>query len=137
MQFRTILLLTILCSACDRPECTNHNPVFDQYPPDSLEYEQELAIQLKRNSNNDLTYWIALNSYYKAGGSHYMKVNVQGGSLCAIACFDITGATGLDNYLNVKGKSYGGAQLKYIKYHIDSSNGSYHYYLDSIGQIID
>jgi hypothetical protein len=35
--------LLLMVIACDRPDCTNTNPIFDQYLPESEEYKTGLT----------------------------------------------------------------------------------------------
>jgi hypothetical protein len=74
--------LLLLC-ACDRPECQNTNPVFDQHSIDSQAYLQELVKEIAKRDPDDLTYW--MYNWEVRDYAQYMIVNVQGDGLCAQA----------------------------------------------------
>ena len=51
MKFKILsilLLVLVLIASCDRPDCTNENPIFDNYNPNSKIYKDELVHQLKK-----------------------------------------------------------------------------------------
>ena len=73
----------LLVSACDRPECRNTNPVFDQNSIDSKAYLEELVKEMAKRDPKDLTYW--MYNWEVRDYKQYMIVNVQGDGLCAQA----------------------------------------------------
>ena len=130
-----VLLIIVATTSCDRPECRNTNPVFAKYAPESNEYKAELIKQIKNTPSDKLTFWI--NKYSKKDSTDYMTVHVQGSALCAMGIFDITHAQSLGNYKDVKGMSYQGAELRGLKYRIDSTNGNYTFIFDDVAWIVD
>jgi hypothetical protein len=130
-----IVLAALLVTSCDRPKCSNTNPVFDKYAPETNEYKAELIKELKKASAKKISYWI--DKYSVKDSIEYMSVDIQDGTLCAKAIFNITNALSLEQYKKVKGLSYRGAGLAGFKYHIDSANGNYNFIFDDVAWIVD
>jgi hypothetical protein len=128
--------LVFLLAACDRPECTNTNPVFDRYTPASKEYKAELVLQMKKVNAGKLSYWI--DKYQHQEGKDYMTIHVQGDGLCAQAIMDITNdGERFSQFKAVRGGGYHGAELRGLKFRIDSSGGEYNFVFESLNWIID
>ena len=136
---RLVLLfvsLALLFAACDRPECKNTNPVFDQFAPDSKEYKAELAVQLKKVNAGKLSYWI--DKYQHQEEKDFMTIHVQGDGLYAKTILDITNDGGRFSQLkSVKGGGYSGAGLSGLKFRIDSSGGEFNFVFESLNRIVD
>jgi hypothetical protein len=128
-------LAALLVISCDRPKCRNTNPVFDRYAPETNEYKSELIKELKKVSAKKISYWI--DKYSMKDSIEYMSVDIQDGTLCAKAIFNITHSESLEQYKKVKGLSYRGAGLAGFKYHIDSTNGTYNFIFDHVAWIVD
>jgi hypothetical protein len=130
-----VLFASLICvlASCDRPECKNANPVFDQYAPDTKQYKAELIKQI--NAHKELRYWI--DQYVKKDGELYMSIFIQGDGVCAKGLMDITSGKGLENYKGMKGLSYSGAELKGLKYRIDTAAGGYSLVFESVDWIAD
>src|SRR5689334_5958646 len=81
--FNLFLIAAILnfIVACDRPECKNTNPVFDQFTPDETEYKTELIKQISLSSIPDLRYWFDVA--YDRDEKYYILIYIQGDGLCA------------------------------------------------------
>ncbi len=130
-----ILICTIiLFGGCDRPKCTNTNPVFEQYAPNSNEYKSELIHQLKLRQPGDVHYWI--NKYEEIDRKPFMTIYIQADGLCAEGYLDIKNPNKLQKYKNVKGISYSGAELRGLQYAIDTINGKITFLFEE-GKIID
>jgi hypothetical protein len=130
----TPLLLFLLLFSCDRPECTNTNPVFDKYAAETNEYKAELIRQLNARTGK-ADFWI--DKYSKQDSTEYMSIFVQANGLCAKGILDITNTLQLKQYKKVKGMSYSGAGLSGLKFRIDSLHGDYNFIFESVGSIID
>lgn len=102
-------LVAFLFTACDRPECTNTNPVFEEHTHESVSYKNELRDEVNRIGINNLRFW--LDSYVKRGEQEYILVNVQGKGLCAIAELEVDEWGKLKGIQEKKGVTYRGAEL--------------------------
>ncbi len=129
----SVLAICVLMAACNRPECKNTNPIFENNKPDAIAYRQSLHEEL--STAKDVRYWA--NEYIEQDGKAYMFANVQNNNICATAIFDITNTRGLENYREAKGKSYSGSEITDLRYDVVSDSNGYHYILQSIGRIID
>lgn len=128
-------ILIFTASSCDRPECVNSNPIFEQYQPTSSEYQKELAGRILTAEGNTLRYWIKdLES--KPQGD-ILWVNVQGNDLCAVAPLSVKDWTGLEEVKAKKGLSYSGAELKDVKLEVKQEGELVSFVLLSCGKVID
>lgn len=128
-------IAAMLFAACNPAECVNTNPVFDQYSPDDKEYKEELARVVGLCHKDSIAAWV--QAYTARRGREYMYVNMIGRSVCATAILDITGNDELEDFRRVKGKSYRGALLPHIRYHIEYTNNIPDFVLDKVGEIVD
>lgn len=117
------LFLLLACFSCDRPECKNTNPIFDKYPPESVEYKRELVHELLKTEPQNVGFWA--DSYKKIGDREYMYIYVQSDAICAKGILDITEGLNLDNYKRVKGKSYSGAKIQGLQFRFDTAVDRY------------
>lgn len=129
-----VLLFT---ASCNKPECTNTNPILKQYSPADKEYKAELARLLSTTNSDSIIAWIAQQPYAKEGETEYMYVDLTGRGICATAEVDITGNEQLAQFRSVEGKSYSGAMLSGFEYHISQTDSGYNFVLDDIGEILD
>ncbi|HTM66792.1 MAG TPA: hypothetical protein VL093_10755 [Flavipsychrobacter sp.] len=128
-----ILLPLLMSVSCDRPECLNDNPVFDQNPPGSTEYNRELVKQMQLTGTKDIRY--RYDSSLVRNGHEYMVIHVQGKNLCAVAevvVEDKDVRRGLRN-----GVGYRGAELKDVHIAAREDSGKEILVLKSIGRILD
>lgn len=131
----TFIGLTLAMTSCDTIECTNHNPLFEQHAPKSKEYKAELLKQLQQRNFSHIDY--SINGYEEIDSIPYMKVDISGKNLCAIGYLDIQNTDDLIQFKKVKGKSYRGAGLEGLVYHIDSLDGNYNFVFDDVVWIVD
>lgn len=132
------LLIAGSRNSCDRPDCKNSNPVFDQNPPSSAIYKRDLARMINKTGHDNVRYWI--DEYVAKDGKTFMTVYTQGPGLCAKGILDITNSHGnerLQHFKDVKGVSYNGAELSGLAYEIDSSHGDYNFIFKNVERIID
>lgn len=135
MRLFVCISIAIFFAACDKPQCTNHNPVFDKYSPDDTEYRNELARLVEAADKDSVLFWI--NDYDSVAGHEYIYADVIGRGICTVVIFDITGNEEFDNYRRVKGASYSGAQLLAPRYRIQHTGSGAQFVLDSVGMIVD
>lgn len=125
--------LLFFIAACDRPECKNANPVFDNFSPESKEYKAELGKQLKLIDNSKLSYW--LEKYQVTDEQEFLYFYVQGEGLCAKLHLTMKQWNKIENVRAKKGVSYRGAEFVNLKFDIiQDSTGTLFLYknLDSI-----
>ena len=135
MRLFVFISIAILLASCDKPQCTNHNPIFDKYKPADKEYRIELAGLVEVADKDSVLFWI--NRYDSVVSHEYMYADVIGRNLCAIAIFDITGNEEFENFRRVKGVSYSGAGLLAPRYRIQHTDSGAQFVLDSVGMIVD
>lgn len=112
----SFLVITTFLMACDRPECKNTNPMFDNHAPDSREYKAELVKQLELVDHSKLTYWF--NKYQESNGQQQLLFNVQGKGLCAVIVLNAEEGDKLEPLRKTKGLGYRGAQFTHLTYDI-------------------
>ncbi|NUO00567.1 MAG: hypothetical protein HUU01_08125 [Saprospiraceae bacterium] len=118
-----------------RSECTNTNPVFDAYAPETPEYRNELARQLRSLDPSDLNYWF--DSYSELGGKEYINIRINGTGMCAIAQIAVSDWAKLEGIRRTKGMGYVGARLKGLVFDIsDAPSGALFNYRD-LQRIVD
>lgn len=129
----TIFIITL---ACDRPQCTNSNPVFEDNPVTSKIYKDELLKMIVAESESNFTYW--LKGYEERDGKTYLQFNVQGGKLCAVA--DVLVKEWDENTAGIartKGMSYSGAEIKGLKFTVKKDSAHTELVYQSLDAIID
>jgi len=132
----TIFGLLILMASCDRRECVNTNPIFDKFSPDTKEYKDELVKQLAKIDKSKLTYW--MDTYQEGENSQYIHAHIQGDGLCAKIILVINDSKkGIEGLLTNKGKAYGGAELKDLKFNIKQDSSSTELVFQEISGIAD
>lgn len=123
-NFRNILTglaLLVLTVSCDRPVCKSPNTVFDRYSPDTKEYKDELAKQLKHVDESKLTYW--MDTYQHRDKIQSLRAHIEGEGLCAKIVLSIKDSVkGIEGIIRNKGMGYSGAELKGIKFKINQNS---------------
>ena len=130
-----ILGLAVLLINCDRPSCKNTNLIFENYPPDSKEYKEELAKQLAMVDKSKLTYW--MDSYQEGNHSQYIIAHIQGDGLCAKIYLTIESDKGIEELLKNKGIGYRGAELTDVKFEVIQDSTSTEFIFQKAGGITD
>lgn len=128
-----LLSLSIFTNSCDRKECKNNNPVFDQYKPESQEYKKELAKQMQQDGTENLTYWY--NKSHEINGQEYLELFIQNDYVCAkgiIQVKDKAKRRGLES-----DKGYSGAELRGVSIKTEDSPNGINFVLENIESIID
>ena len=132
----TLLLISLICLiSCDRPECKNENPIFETNEPDSKKYKDELANQLERVDQSELTYW--LQKYDDLNGKETLYFNIQGDGLCAILHLTINNWNKLENIRERKGVGRRGAEFTNLKFQIKQDSFSTDFVYITYDRLID
>ena len=121
--------------SCDRPECKNTNPIFDEYSPISIEYKTELAKQLKNIDKSKLSFWF--KEYVESNGQELLFFNVQGDGLCAVIALNVEQWSKLKELRQKKGVSFRGAEFKNLKFDIKQDSTNVNFILRDFDRIID
>ena len=129
-----LLLILSIAISCDRPKCTNTNPVFNDFDPSSNEYKKELIAKIEDLGNSNVKYWIA--GFEELNDKQYMMLNVQGSNLCALGHFEIKNTNKLETFIRNKGLGYRGARIIGFKFSILEADSISLVYLD-LKRIID
>jgi hypothetical protein len=135
--FFSIFYSALLCfTACDRPECRNQNPIFDNYLPDSQPYKTELVKQLNSMNCPKLRYWLA--EYESKNGQICLYCFVQGDGLCAkLPMLVKDNQQKLEGVIHVKGNSYRGAEFKNLTFDIVQNGNDTEFIYKNLDKIID
>ena len=128
-------LLLIFSASCDRPECKNTNPVFDNNSPDSKVYKSELANQLDQIDKEKLKFWFY--AFKESGEGDELWFNVQGDGLCAVIPLKVTDWNKLELLRSKKGVSFRGAKFKNLKFGVVRNDSEISFVLKSFDKIID
>ena len=131
-MFLSIVLLVI--TACDRPICTNTNPIISSAAIESDAYITELH-KLITNSLAPTNYWFS--EYVFENGKDYIILHIQSENICAKGKFLVTNWSGMEGIERTNGTGYRGAKLRGFKYKIDSSQDFKVLVFCSVERIID
>lgn len=127
------LIFTLI--SCDRSDCSNQNPIFDQYGMNDEEYQTELVRQIEIVGQNNLNYW--LDSYVKENNEEFLIVNVQHDSFCAKGKVLVNDWKKLEGIKRTKGESYEGAELKGLAFAIEREADKTTLVYTDLNRIID
>ena len=116
-NFLLAAILAYSLTSCDRPECENTNPIFNQYEAADQAYQKELIDVME---GKELRYW--LKEYEKEADHEYLWLYVQNEEICALAKMRVGERKGIEGLLAAKGVSYRGAELVGVEYQISSDN---------------
>ena len=134
LLFNLILLLGFV--SCDRPDCNNENPIFENNIPDSKIYKDELVNQLNKIDQSKLTYW--LQKYDDQNGKESLYFHIQGDGLCAILNLTIYNDWNkLENVRERKGIGRRGAEFTNLKFEIIKDSLSTEFVYKTFDRIID
>lgn len=112
-NFLLAACLTYCLTSCDRPTCENTNPVFNQYEPGDVAYQEELIDIMQ---GHELRYW--LKAYEKEANTEYLWLYVQNEDICALAKMRVGEGEGIEGLLAAQGVSYRGAELVGVEYEV-------------------
>lgn len=138
-SFRPINVLLmfglLVANACNKPNCTNTNPVFNTFKPDDFEYKSTLANVLSEANKAKLTYWFS--EYKNIQGSEILYFEVQGENLCATLAMEVDDWSKLADLRQKKGVSYRGAEFVNLTYDILRDSSSVRFLFKGFDDIID
>ena len=130
-----LISIVFALSACDRPECTNTNPVFDANSPNSKVYKDELINQLENVDQSKLTYW--LQKYEERDGIESLYFNIQGDGLCAILHLNMNHWRKLEEVRKQKGVGRRGAEFTHLQSNVVSDSVSTQFIYVAYDRMID
>ena len=108
-----IIIFFSLYTACDRPNCKNTNPIFEQFSPESNEYKSELSNQIALIGFENLNFWF--DKYLKSKDKEYIEIYVQNDSVCAKATLEVKDWSKIEG-LRKENNGYRGAKLIGLKW---------------------
>ncbi|MCA0153323.1 hypothetical protein [Winogradskyella vincentii] len=129
------LLFLLVHLSCDRPKCTNNNPVFEENTADSKIYKDELVKQLSLVDQTQLTYW--LQDYENVNGDEYLYFYIQGDGLCASLHLKMEHWQKLENVRDKKGSGRFNAEFTNLKFDIKQDSTSTQFVYNTFDRIID
>ena len=131
----TLCILIVGVLSCDRPQCTNENPIFEKNQPDSKVYKDELVNQLESIDQTQLTYW--LQKYEENNEQEYLYFYIQGDNLCAKIVLTVIDWNRLENLRNKKGVGYRGAEFTNLNFEIIQDSLKTAFIYKGFNRIID
>ena len=131
----SLAAILIFAVACNRPECKNSNPIFDDHHIESDQYKKELIKEIDRIGKENLSYWLA--DYSEQNGQEYITVHIQGEGLCAKGFIHVREWKNMKGIKTSKGKGYHGAKLKDFDFDVITESESISFEFKSLGSIID
>jgi tRNA1(Val) A37 N6-methylase TrmN6 len=79
----SLFCLFLFLNSCDRSQCTNTNPIFNEYEYSDNSYKIELANKIDKIGLENLRTWLA--DYVEKDGDIYLVFYIQNENLCAKA----------------------------------------------------
>ena len=130
-----ILFVILTVVSCDRPICSNKNPVFDKYDINSFEYKTELLKQIEKIGQKNLSYWF--ESYIKENEKEYIIINIKNNSLYAKGKILVKDWNKIEEIKITSGQSYVGAKLKGLTFNIENDSNKIELIYKDITRIVD
>ena len=130
-----ILFVILTVVSCDRPICSNKNPVFYKYDINSFEYKTELLKQIEKIGQKNLSYWF--ESYIKENEKEYIIINIKNNSLCAKGKILVKDWNKIEEIKRTSGQSYVGAKLKGLTFNIENDSNKIELIYKDITRIVD
>ena len=130
-----ILFVILTVVSCDRPICSNKNPVFDKYNINSFEYKTELLKQIEKIGQKNLSY--RFESYIKENEKEYIIINIKNNSLCAKGKILVKDWNKIEEIKRTSGQSYVGAKLKGLTFNIENDSNKIELIYKYITRIVD
>lgn len=139
MSYKSLLPLLcisiLLLVSCDRPQCNNSNPIFENNEPNSEIYKAELARQLKRIDTSNLRYW--LRKYENNQDVESLYFYIQNDELCAVIHMTMTHWTKLENLRDKQGIGRRGAEFVNLQYDIITNKDKTQFFYKDFDRLID
>ena len=130
LNFFLLLLIIILTDSCDRPQCKNANPIFDEFTPDAREYKNELAKQMKAVGLENLKYWF--DKSQEENDKETCELYIQGDGICAKIIVE-----NKSNRKKLGNGGYRGVELKGVIIKSEQDSIGTNFVLENIDKIID
>lgn len=130
----TVLIGLVTILSCDRPACSNANPVFAKYNSTDETYKFELAKQLDLVDPEALRYFF--KEYLTIAEEEMLVVNVQGKGLCAELVLTGRQWPKLESVITKKGISYHGAEFQGLLFEVRQNEITEFIYKDIV-RIVD
>lgn len=121
--------------SCDRYDCKNTNPIFDEYRPDSKEYKLELMKQLSIVDKSKLRYW--LKNYTENENEVQLHFYIQSKELCAVLVLDVEQWGKLKQLKTKKGKGRFNAEFKNLQFEIEQDSLDPKFVYKDFSRIVD
>ena len=130
LNFFFLLLIVVFANSCNRPQCKNTNPIFNDFTPATKEYQNELAKQMKVVGLENLKYWFDKSP--EGNEKEFYELYIQGGNLCAKIIVE-----NKSNRKRLGNGGYRGAELKGVTIKTQQDSSGTNFILENIDRIID
>jgi hypothetical protein len=131
-----VLCVIVFMLACDKPDCKNTNPVFEQNRPETKAYKDELVKQLRQVDKSRLSFWF--DGYQADGGARYLNVLIRGDGLCAKGILIVKEWDDkLEGIQKSKGVGYMGAELKNLQIDVYQDSAKTELIYQGVDTIVD
>lgn len=130
-----LIILIINLSSCDRPQCNNKNPIFENNLPDSKIYKDELVNQLNKIDQSQLSFW--LQKYDNTNQIETLYFHIQSNELCAILHLNIKDWDKLEDVRKRKGIGRRGAEFTNLKFDVIKDSVSTKFIYKTYDRLID
>ncbi|WP_139316569.1 hypothetical protein [Algoriphagus marinus] len=130
LGFFLLFLIFGFTSSCDRPQCENTNPIFDQFAPDTRDYKEELARQMNAIGLDNLEYWF--DQSQAISDKEFYEMYIQGKGLCAKIIVE-----NKSNRKNLGDGSYRGVALEGVIIQTEQNSSETNFILEKIESIVD
>jgi len=132
---RALVFAILLAASCHTPECDNQNPVFNDNKPTSKIYKDELVRVMKKDSVG-IRFFVG--RLYELQNQRQFYVKVKSDSICATMVLNVKRyGPELQQFVKVKGMSYGNAEISNLKFDIVQGKDSTDFVYKSLDGFID
>lgn len=128
-------IIILLLTSCDRTQCDNNNPIFDNHDPNSEIYKTELAKQLNTLDTSKLRYW--LQKYENNQDVESLYFYIQSDELCAVMHMSMTHWTQLEELRTKQGVGRRGAEFVNLQYDIVNNKDHTQFLYKGFDRMID
>ena len=130
-----IVALFIILASCDRPNCKNTNPIFDDYSPESQIYKNELFSSINNSKIRDFRFWF--KDLKQINGIQELQFDIQNENICAVISMEFPQIENLNTLIQKNGNSYHGAEFKNLKFKSIQDSNFIKFVLIDFDEIID
>ena len=133
--FLLSFIMVCVLQSCNRRECANTNPVFNEYQPGDIAYKDEVIEKIMGTEDG---FRYIVTGYEEEGDKQYLNVAIQGDSICAEVSLLLLKTDHVIKHLTeVKGLGYHHAELKGLKFTIIENHTSTEFVYIGAERIID